>query len=404
MSYTLQNFIDDVRRRVSDDSDGSADTPSIVSYLNEGLRRIRRKYDIPTSEEVSQLTVFNDIFSYAIPTGYKGYVRLSDQDRMNDLLNFKYTSDDDFWRNYPAGNKIAEARDGESRKILVNISDPQLSSILLNNCDTYNGNGTWTANTTTSDATGVATDHLQVWEGTGSVKFNIDVSQSASDYAEIYNSGLNAVDLSGDSVVGIGTLTCMVWLPSSTAFTGFTVRWGSSASVYYESTVTTQLDGAAFKQGWNTLGFSWATATTTGTPTDSAIDYLLFRATYAATMTDQTGLRVDAFYMRQPMMLDLHYSTDYLVIDGTTGSPKESFASSLDTSSYFSCDPSFTDWLLYHTLQNVFTYLVRDQMAYQLNDLRLQEAQQDLERRFPSKVPPLTYAYMDTDDIQDATN
>ena len=55
------------------------------------------------------------------------------------------------------------------------------------------------------------------------------------------------------------------------------LRFGSSYSAYYQSSVTAQFTGSAFKQGWNLLGFNWNTATITGSPSTSAIDYLRFQ-------------------------------------------------------------------------------------------------------------------------------
>jgi hypothetical protein len=235
------------------------------------------------------------------------------------------------------------------------------------------------------------------------VKFDITVGQSVSNFAEISNSTMTAVDLSATALQDVGTMFIYVYLPSSTAYTSFTHRWGSSASDYYESTVTAQFSGAAFVQGWNLLGFDWTTATTIGTPVDTAIDYLLFRATYAASFTSQTGLRIDAITMRQKSLLNLHYYSDYLVID-SGGTAKDTFASATDTTSYLNFDPSFVDWILYSVLESVYTNVVVYPSGVGMYSNLRAECEDDIYRRFPSQKPPQMLNYMETDDLQDRIN
>lgn len=398
MSYTLQNFLDDVSLRVNDASEGNADNPSVLNFLNEGLRRIRRKFDIPTSENVTQMRIYQGVYEYAPPTGFKDIVHLDDQWKLDDDTNFKRIDEKDFWRNYDKGNTISIARNKENVSLLIAYQDASLSNPQVHSCDTYDGNGTWTA---TGDANTVATDTLYLREGAGSVKFNVTTSTGT---AYLTNSGMTAVDLSGAAVAKNGMMTLYVYLPSATNYTSFTLRFGTDSSNYYESSVTTQINGGSFVVGWNTLGFDWSTATTTGTPTDSSIGYLRLAIALPLTMSNQTGLRIDDFKMHQPKVMNLHWSSDYLVVDGTTGAFKETFASTSDTTSYFACPSEFVDWLTYHTLENVFAYLVRDPEARGLNTQRLMECEQDLVFRHPSRRELPSYSYIETDSLADSQN
>lgn len=406
MPYTLANLFDDVNKRIVDESGGTATTGIVASYANEALRNIRRKWDLPSSKYVSQLVVYDGVFAYPQPTGYKEFANLSYQQLMGDLLSHRYCIEPDFWRNLVSNQvSISDSRNGLERALLVNLNGQlNLANVNLHSCDTFNGNGTWVANTSTSDAATVATDTLYFREGSGSVKFNITVGQSVSDYAEISNSTMTAVDLSVVSVANVGTMFAWVYLPSSTAYTSFTMRWGSSDSAYYESTVTTQFSGATFVQGWNQLGFDWSTATTTGSPSNSAIDFLLFRATYAASFSSQTGLRIDQIIMRQKSLLNLHYYSDYLVIDGTTATAKETFTSATDISSYFNADPSFVDWLLYQVLEDIYTNVIIFPAGVQSYANKRLGCEEDIYRRFPSQKPGMMTNYSETDDLQSLLN
>lgn len=404
--YTLSRLQDDVNKRIVDESGGTVTTAIITSYANEALRLVRRKWDIPSSKYVSQLIVYQDVTTYPIPDGYKTFGGLMLQEKLNDPFSVRYVREDDFWRNFPIGSVIvSDRRNGVDRSLLVNLNGSlRLNSYLLNSCDTYNGNGTWTANTASSDASGVATDTLFYRQGSGSVRFNITVGQSGNDYAEIYNSGMTAVNMSDPSVKSIGTFFVWVYLPSSTNYTSFTARWGSSTSDYYESTVTTQFSGNAFVQGWNLLGFDWTSATTTGTPDDTAIDYALFRATYPSDFTSQTGLRVDWFVMREKCITDLHYYSDNLVIDGTTLQPKDTFESATDTNSYLNVDPAFVDWILYDTMESIYTNAIVSPNGQAFYASRKADCENDLCRRFPTLSTGQITNYMETPDLQPRIN
>jgi len=404
--YTLSRLQDDVNKRIIDESGGTVTSGIITSYANEALRLVRRKWDIPSSKFISQLIVYQDVTTYAIPDGYKTFGALMLQEQINDPLSVRYVREDDFWRNFPINCVIvSDRRNGTDRSLLVNLNGAlRLDSYLLNSCDTYNGNGTWTANTATSDAANVATDTLFYREGSGSVRFDIVVGQSGNDYAEIYNSTMTAVDMNNPSVKDIGTFFVWVYLPSATNYTSFTARWGSSTSDYYENTVTTQFSGNAFVQGWNLLGFDWTSATTTGTPNDQAIDYSLFRATYPSGFSSQTGLRVDWFVMREKRITDLHYYSDNLVIDGSTSLPKDTFESATDTSSYLNVDPAFVDWILYDTMESIYTNAIVSPGGQAFYAGRKADCENDICRRFPTLSTGQITNYMESPELQPRIN
>ena len=398
--YTLQNFIDFVNLRIGDSSGGTVDSALIVEYANEGLRRIRRKFDIPPSTRKKLYDVFNGVYKYAPPDGFKDLVNLNYQGTLPDDLNFERTTSNDFWRAYLDHNRFSTSSNGLNQTLLVRLIRPQLTNLQIQTCDTYNTDGTWLANTTTSDASNVRTDNLDFTEGTGSVSFDITVAQSVNDYAEIYNSTFSKKNLASPTVEKVGVVFTDVYLPTA-SITSALLRWGTDSSNYYVSTVTTQYDGTPFAIGWNTVGFDWVTATKVGTPTDSSIGYLLFRVAYPNTLTNQAGVKIDNIVCRERERLDLTYSSDYLVVDGITGTYKESFTSATDTSSYFVCAPAFTDWLGYHVLEQVFTYSIKDPDARALNQALMMECERDLISEHPSEKPPKTYAYMESDDLAD---
>lgn len=405
MPFTLQDYYTSIGKRLVDESNGTVTLAAQLEFLNSSIRRALRKFDIPQSERIQQMALYFGVEQYAAPSDYKQAVGFYDQYRIEDNLNFKRVDEFDFWRTYPgSGNIFSESRDTTSRYILARLADQNLTNQTLHNCDTFDGNGTWIANTSTSDAANVTSDTLYVREGSGSIKFDIDVSQSVNNFAEISVTGMTSVDLSDAPLFGNGVLFIWVYLPSATNYTSFTMRWGSDASNYYENTVTTQFHGGAFVVGWNLLGFEWTTATTIGSPTSSAIDYLLFRATYPASFSDQTGLRIDFIVMREKRFVNLHYLSDAIVVDGSTGALKDSFSSTTDTSSYLNCDREFVDWITYMTLEDVYTYYAQNPQKAAYNRYLREELEKDLYMDYPSRREIPTKSYIETDSLADNQN
>lgn len=393
MPYTLGNLQTDIGHRIAQET-GTVTTSIITNYANESLRRLRRKFDMPSAEVITQFALYTGVYQYAIPyAGYKEFVALRDNYRMPDTIFMRNVSESVFWENLQSGNTKSEARNGTGRQLLFNLLDPPTSHLTVNGAVSSTSDGTWVAS---GDANTVGDDTLFFRTGSGSLKFNITTSTGT---ATLTNSTMSPKDVSGIAYLNTGMFTMWVYLPSATNFTNFSLKWGSSATVYWTNTVTAQIDGSAFTQGWNMLGFDWITATSSGSPTSTdaaAIDYLQLTATLPLSMANQTAIRVNDIRVRQRRIFNLHSTTDYLVIDGTTGAAKEQFASGTDTSSHFNCDASFVDFLQYEILEQVFTTHINDPDSRNHYMMKRMELENDLIMRFPSKRQPEIQQYADT--------
>ena len=394
MSYTLSNLISFVNYRIGDSSGGTVDSNLIAEYANEALRRMRRKFEIPPSTRRQEISLFKGVYRYGLPTGTKDVITITGQDDMPDDYNFERTSASDFWRAYLNHNRFSDERNGNSRDLLVRLTSPQLTDVQLSDCGSLTANGTWAI---LGDATNMRLDSQEYRSGSSSIAF--DVTPSAN-YAGLTLTGMTAVDTSSTAIYQVGTAFLWVYLPSYTSFTTVTLRWGKDSSNYWSKTATTQYSGAALTTGWNQLGFDWASATKTGSPT-SAISYLQVRFDYPGTMTAQYAIRIDDIRMKEAKKVWLKTTSDYLVVDGTNGAFKEAFTSGTDNASYLACDSAFTDWIWYSVLESTFTYSIKDQDARALNQALLAECEKSLLETSPSEKPPISYAYIDTDDLAD---
>lgn len=189
------------------------------------------------------------------------------------------------------------------------------------NLDSLTEDGTWASDTTDSDATTLAADTNRKWQGSGSLKFNITVSQSANNKAAIRNTTLTALDLT--DYQNIGTWRARLDLQQLTAaqlalITSVEIRFGDDVSNYYAITATTPADGGSFQAGFNLCSWNWKDATTTGSPTITSVNYCELIINYSASMTDANNLRWDDLVLILPRELDLVYFSENLVLNGST--------------------------------------------------------------------------------------
>jgi hypothetical protein len=184
------------------------------------------------------------------------------------------------------------------------IGYPRQVSAQLHNCDSLTANGTWAAS---GDASNLTIDTQEYEEGNGALNFD-----SAGTSLILTNSTLSSKDLT--SLQNKSHITMKVYLPSITNFTSIAVRFGSSASAYWEKTETLPAASQALKVGWNTFAFRWADATETGSPDVSAVNYMRIVLTYSASLTD-TDFRIDDIRIGKEVEMNLDYYSLAMVKD-----------------------------------------------------------------------------------------
>ena len=176
-------------------------------------------------------------------TNYEASIRIPDFRAIKDLRlstdhddDFDFIDPDDFAIIYGSGktDKVytVEYRDGSP---VLRVNQPDIGSkTTIHEANDHDANGTWTADTTNSDATNVGTDTI-VFVKTGSVKFDADVSQSANNYASISVTDFTDVDLSAYQNTGI--IRMWFYIPevtddTSQYVTSVVLRWGNDTSNY----------------------------------------------------------------------------------------------------------------------------------------------------------------------------
>jgi hypothetical protein len=217
-------------------------------------------------------------------------------------------------------------------------STDDVSPVNVHRMDSITADGTWAVG---DDGENLTVDTDEFKEGTGSLNFDVDVSDSANNSVTLTNSTMTAQDL--DDYEDTGKWRVWFYFPDVTYITSVDFRWGSSSTVYWALNVTKDYKDYAFHDGWNFLEFDWSSddLTETGSPVTAdagAIDYLFFRINYSASQPDDTDFRIDGLrltntwhgndvyrvvFFRQPDMLvnemdelDIPPGNSRLLVDG----------------------------------------------------------------------------------------
>ncbi len=217
-----------------------------------------------------------------------------------------------------------ERRDGDTFLAINFIPDNR--KVPVTDFDSLtSGGGTWVVDSTGSDATNLTQDINEFKQGTASLNFDVDVSQSGNDLATIYNPNVATADLTANE--DLASYLFDVYIPDVTNFTSITLFWGSDKSAtpataanFWSATVTTDIDGNAFTDGWNEIKIDWSASTRTGSPDVTAILYYQVDYNYTGSQIDDTDFRIDDLRLANPEDLIFHYSSFFVGTDsaGTT--------------------------------------------------------------------------------------
>ncbi len=182
--------------------------------------------------------------------------------------------------------------------------------VLIN--DAFDTDGTWVLG---DDTENITTDLDEFKVGTGSINFDVDVSDSVNNKATITISDMTAQDLSDfdDS----GRWRTWMYIPDVTYTESIDMKWGSSSTVYWTLNVTKDYKRTALHDGWNLLEFNWAdeNVSEVGDPTSTdaeVIDYLAIIINYSANQPDDTDYRLDAIQIADRWDHNSVYEIDYM--------------------------------------------------------------------------------------------
>lgn len=303
--------------------------------INRAARKLLNDCDPLETVRIQQLQsqLFDSVYDYPLPDDVK-------DDRVIDIRpQVNRTVGDQFTQSYNQPFDVSKTGalnfpeftiQWNSAVKSVRIAKDVVGPLLVNGATAVTGSdGTWAGG---ADATDLRTDTLNYVYGSGSVRFDVTGSGTT---AYVENSTMTPVDLSRDYQQGSEFM--YFFMPDSSQVTSVTLRWGSSASDYWERTVTKNQFSNSFQDGWNLLQFEWNGAAEAGSPDYASVSYL--RLSFVYDGTENFDYRVNAFASQLGAIYEIEYYSKFLFRDAETGAFQENVTDdsnviNLDVTSY----------------------------------------------------------------------
>lgn len=339
MAITLNSILTNLNTYIGDASEDRITNAERFQFATEAVSWLLEELGNEHSEATYNLDYYDGINYYKLTTALPDVLIGADLRRSTKLQRESMTRKSPREIAEEIGQKSRESvwgverRDGDSYLVINHRSEYPKKGIATFDSSTSD-DGTWTADIVNSDALNITFDVNERTTGSASLNFDVDVSQSANNRATIYLDKGQSDDLS--YYEDLGSFTLDVYIPDVTTIASVTLRWSSdngatpsTISNYWTATSTTDVNGNALVQGWNTLRFAWQTSVVVGTPDPSTIYFYSIQLNYSVGQVDDTDFRYDNLNMVKPEKLTFHYIS-WLVGTNNSGTDITAFTATSD--------------------------------------------------------------------------
>lgn len=300
----------------------SIDKGNVNRAVNRSIEYVQRRLALPSDKKIFSFYYYDDTKFYETPDGF------------NELLQLFYNTSSlvDADHNFPR-NRWFVRKDIEMIRDTAPINeDHRVSFTTMNQASELfllgsNLRGSSLVNsfdntiglTFSSNITGVSIDTNVKKQGSGSLKFSMNNSLSAStitmaglwDLSQLLNI-VSAYRMYVDFPVG-----------AAAQFSSISLRFQSSTGNYYTITTSAQDNGDPWTENvWDRLSWSLADIVTTGSPVSTQINSIVITLTHSGSFTAVSNLRLDNFYQINPDYMDCIYYSSYKGTDSTGVTPK----------------------------------------------------------------------------------
>lgn len=307
MSYTISQFKDSISRelhgRTTDRLQDVYETAYDASLI------LLSEIDPKETERMVQVSpqVFDDVDVYSSPADFKSAIDLVPSAGLTPGFeyqeDFRRTSQRQFGqRRNNEAPLLSEKWINGTRFLLIRKYPRTGSKILVESFDSTSGF------TAYPDLNTLSANTLNFLEGSASLGFSLDGLNGYGGFEKTVTSQ----DLT--DYEGLAAWFYKVYIPSgySSRITSFDFSHGSDSSNYFYSSISTQFDGTAFKDGWNIIRVDWSDDVGEfGTVDVTTMSYISF-SVYYTVGTAIPGFLIDDLTIQLGTMYDLHYHSNYL--------------------------------------------------------------------------------------------
>lgn len=304
--------------------------PNPYGLLNRTARALLLDVDPKETQRIVQIgQVFNDVFDYPLPADVKG-------DRVIDLrLPAGRMPWDVFSQGYAQNfdaNKLVSFANKTYTQWNTGIKTFRIEAPTLSAPLVITDTGSLTGWSVTAGAQNLSLNSTNAPAGSGALQFDLAAGPTSGS---VQINTLNPIDLT--TRINIDTEFYWVYLPTASAFTSITLRWGSDYTTnYYSYTATLTQQGTAFQNGWNLIAAPWASATKTGSPVATAYDSVQVIYNYNGTL--QTGVQFCNYTSNTGTIFQLQYYSKFLFRDPSTNAFQETVVDVTDNNKILNLD------------------------------------------------------------------
>lgn len=292
---------------------------NINTALERAARKLCQRIDIPEATGKTSLSLYDGVLDYLAPTDIFGgaIIDIRPQGMSRNETDYVYRQNveqfDRTQATLPNGTSVAFEFNKGVGIARIKSTRP-MPKIEL---DPFNATTGWTA---AGSASGLTEDDTVYYNAPASLRFTLTGASSGTITKTIPSQDLT-------NYVGVGVVFLAIRTPDATNLTSIAVKLGSSASNYYSVSTTTGFLGAWTAGEWVIVALDLSGATTTGTPTVTAITYAQITITHGATLTN---FYVGDFWIALPSPHTMIYQTPSIFLASGVTTPSSSITNTAD--------------------------------------------------------------------------
>lgn len=269
--------------------------------VNRAVRQVISDVDLRSCKRTASLSprLFTGIYDYAAPSDLKrrAIIDVYPQGQRTDSLEYNLVMPEEFERSREGNTITVDDSDIVKKlRISANISD---NTLVIGELDTV---GSWTALSGTTNLVATSDNYIH---GVGGLSWDIDGTSSAT--AGITNYSITNFDW---TIYRQHSAFLWQYIPNKDNITNFILKIGDPTN-YITTTITTQSDGTAFKNGWNLLRWDLSNAVETGTIDTTTGSYASIVMTKALTKINVSGFISDYLVLKKGQIHQVSYYSKY---------------------------------------------------------------------------------------------
>lgn len=374
---TLQNILDNVNDYVGNYSTGTEDPNAKIRAVNRAIEFLKRKLGFPCDEVIQTFFFSEDQIYYDLESDFDESIKLLYHDITLNIpgREWNYYSYPDILRSTGGsrGYRYGFTGINGKKQLVIFGSNIRKGQTLF----TFDAIGNWTA---TDDASNLALDTFQKYNGDSSFSFDI-TNNTGIATLQVTGLALDMYDLFQNN----GFVKFWTWM-SDNNIDDVTLKLMTDNSNYYSITTNLADDGTAFSEDqWIKLGFSVNDAVAVGTPDAHTITKIRIEFDLGAGFTTATDFRVDYMFTTYPDEMDLIYYSSIKGTDSTGATAKQLLDTASDKVTIGEFFYDYIDVIARRAALNIYPQLRGDKEWYTTYVADLNDCIKTLGRSYPRK-------------------